>query len=310
MDLLKKEMERKKKALEEAKKSAASTSSSSGAAGAPRFLKAAELRKLQEEREEELRAKERSKRQRLEREDQSQKKQRTSPPSPEAKEEKQQQPSSSSSPSTTKANTKAAAAPKQDDEQEALDKMAPEEVTIRLRSMGLPVRLFGELTTDEAARLDRLQKALVDAKTTLAKLSEMDEFRLGKGHSIRNPFLQKQEEASPAVASVEKSKRKDDDDEEEEQETEEDKKDPHKRIFKYFKGLLRQWEDDLVKRPESVKKSVAGKNETKTLMQCKDYIRPLFKLCKSRKLEESLLNNIVKIVDFCEQGEFVKAHDV
>jgi pre-mRNA-splicing factor 18 len=73
--------------------------------------------------------------------------------------------------------------------------------------------------------------------------------------------------------------------------------------------LLKEWEDDLAERPELVARSVAGKNESKTFKQCKDYIRPLFKLLKSRKLEDGLQFHLLKIVDFAKQGEFVKAHD-
>eukprot|EP00558_Chaetoceros_sp_UNC1202_P005039 CAMPEP_0197250288 /NCGR_PEP_ID=MMETSP1429-20130617/52112_1 /TAXON_ID=49237 /ORGANISM="Chaetoceros sp., Strain UNC1202" /LENGTH=111 /DNA_ID=CAMNT_0042712077 /DNA_START=94 /DNA_END=426 /DNA_ORIENTATION=- len=54
---------------------------------------------------------------------------------------------------------------------------------------------------------------------------------------------------------------------------------------------------------------MAGKNETKTLKQCKDYIRPLLKQCKNRRLEESMMSHLLKIVQFCKEGEFVKAND-
>ena len=58
-----------------------------------------------------------------------------------------------------------------------------------------------------------------------------------------------------------------------------------------------------------MKRSVAGKKETNTVKQCKDYIRPLFKLCKNRTIEDSMLQHLLNIVTYCEQGEFVKAHD-
>mmetsp|Transcript_18748 Transcript_18748/g.30215 ORF Transcript_18748/g.30215 Transcript_18748/m.30215 type:complete len:201 (-) Transcript_18748:956-1558(-) len=88
-----------------------------------------------------------------------------------------------------------------------------------------------------------------------------------------------------------------------------DQSDPPKMIYKFLKGLLKQWEQELAERPESVARSVAGRNESKTLKQCKDYIRPLFKLLKSRKLEDGLQFHLLKIVNFAKEGEFVKAHD-
>lgn len=186
--------------------------------------------------------------------------------------------------------------------------LSPEDVTRQFRLLGLPVRLFGE---DQTNRIDRLKKSLAEHKETLVSLSEMEEFRLGKGHGIRNPFLQKEKEDKPSGEHT-ATETKPQHHQEPKQDDEDglESTDPHKRIYRYFKGLLQEWEDDLAKRPEQVKKTAAGKNETKTYQQCKDYIRPLFKLCKHRNLEESIMKSILKIIDFCQDGEFVKAHDV
>jgi pre-mRNA-splicing factor 18 len=178
----------------------------------------------------------------------------------------------------------------------------------QLRALGLPIRLFGE---DGAGRLERLRHATEQQQHIMAGLSEMDEFRLGSGHGIRNPFLEskkeQQETLQQSVAHEDSGKRKVRKEEDNNEDSNDD--DPHKRIYRFFKGLLRQWEDDLALRPETVKRSAAGRNETKTLKQCKDYIRPLFKLCKTRRLEESLMVHLIKIVQYCEEGEFVKAND-
>ncbi|EWM26514.1 pre-mrna-splicing factor 18 [Nannochloropsis gaditana] len=50
--------------------------------------------------------------------------------------------------------------------------------------------------------------------------------------------------------------------------------------------------------------------ETKTQKQCKDYIRPLFKLCKAKQVPDGIRANLIEMVDLCEAGEFVKAHEV
>lgn len=199
-------------------------------------------------------------------------------------------------------------------------------ITRKLRQMGLVIRYFGE---GNIARLERLKKALEQQSKTLEGQSELEEFRLGKGHGIRNPFLaqnkqlkkdQQQmsgfslgDERSSEKARLlenkkpgnEKDKSKDD----KRDENEDDQSDPPKIIYKYLKGLLKEWEHELAKRPESITRSVAGRNESKTLKQCKDYIRPLFKLLKRRKLEDGLQFHLLKIVNFAKQGEFVKAHD-
>ena len=67
-------------------------------------------------------------------------------------------------------------------------------ITARLRVYGLPVRYFGE--THEI-RLQWLQEALEKETQMLQGLSEMEEFRLGKGHGIRNQFLERDNDDKP-----------------------------------------------------------------------------------------------------------------
>lgn len=57
---------------------------------------------------------------------------------------------------------------------------------------------------------------------------------------------------------------------------------PNKLVRTFFRGLLKDWEMDLNARPDHVKRTVQGKLETKTQKQAKDYMRPLFKLCKKK----------------------------
>jgi pre-mRNA-splicing factor 18 len=186
-------------------------------------------------------------------------------------------------------------------------------ITERLRAFGLPIRYFGET---QELRVQRLQKASEQQTHVLQGLSEMEEFRLGKGHGIRNPFLgsdktTKANNQPPSQQRKEKQKEEEeeDDDHKKKKEEEEEEDDPPKRIYKYFKGLLKEWEQDLSERPDSAAQTVAGRNESKTLKQCKDYVRPLFKLLKQRKIEAGLQAHLLEIVSFAQQGEFVRAHD-
>ena len=204
---------------------------------------------------------------------------------------------------------------------------------------GLPIRLFGETYKE---RVRRLEQALQEQTMFLQGASEMDEFRLGRGHGIRNPFLEKDKEEDTSnqhsktvkgeVGSKDIAKDKDaggatkrdttttsvatgtrgNEDAagmDNADEGGDDENDHPKRIYHFFKGLLKQWEEDLSLRPDHIKRSVAGKNESKTVKQCKDYIRPLFKLCKTRRLEPGMEAHLIKIVNFAQQGEFVSAHD-
>lgn len=292
MDLLKKELERKKQNVEKAKLSS----------GGRRFFRTKDRRRWEDtEEEEEDRLGKRKKSPSDNEEAAMKKSSRLSEAgvSPEMNDKNEKESGRERSDSNFKKSTE------DDDAELPAFKMSPEDVTQRLRSLGYPIKLFGESSWE---RLKRLRKALDEQKNVQAVSSEMDEFRLGKGHGIRNPFLEKEKdsknEAEVGVedAGEEKEAKKDEGDDMNED-------DPHKRVYKYFKNLLNQWEEDLALRPESVKKSVAGRNETKTLKQCKDYIRPMFKLCKRRNMDESILNQLNKIVSFCLQEEFVKAHD-
>ena len=227
------------------------------------------------------------------------------------------------------------------------ESLIPAEVTRMLRELGLPVRLFGERTVrqtkdgrggggyDDASRLERLRGAQERRRAAAAGASEMDEFRLGGGHGVRNTFLGGRkrgdgvddEEGDTGGDKVANRARLDvavvgsgagdkirakaeaREAEKDIAREDEDSDDPHKRIYRFFKSLLRQWEDDLARRPESTRRTATGRNETKTVKQCKDYIRPLFRLCKKRTLEEGMTANIVRIVENCEKGEFVRAND-
>ena len=269
MDLLKKEMERKKKAMALAK--------GKTAAGGSRFVKAGDLRRVQEEEEERLRQK------------------RPREQVSNLKTDEEQPDNDENSNDATAPDLKK----KRSSNSSSLAKLSSEDLLKRLRGLGLPISLFGESLEN---RIQRLQTALVQQSSTQKTQTEMDEFRLGKGHGIRNPFLDREKDTKKKVVVVVAAK-------EEEDEHDPTDDDPHKKVYRFLKGLLNQWEEDLALRPEAAKRTAAGKNETKTLKQCKDYIRPLFKQLKTRKLEEGLLHHVIKIVDCCKEGEFVRAHD-
>lgn len=348
MDLLQRELKRKKEALLKAKEGALATSGGD-ARKKRKYLKVSDLRRIEEEEQEE---KER-KRWRQRHKNKSKKTKCSDLPASLSStsveksgldkacdaaksdamtttKKKSKSSSSSSSNSQTKDSSSTDISPKSSlplsmtKEKNESDKTSPASITRKLRQMGLVIRYFGEGNT---VRFERLKKALEHQSKTLEGLSELEEFRLGKGHGIRNPFLaqnkqlkkdQQQltglgfggdERSSENARLLEKEKPNDDDKDDLQGENEEDQSDPPKIIYKYLKGLLKEWERELAERPESITRSVAGRNESKTLKQCKDYIRPLFKLLKSRRLEDGLQFHLLKIVGFAKEGEFVRAHD-
>ena len=79
---------------------------------------------------------------------------------------------------------------------------------------------------------------------------------------------------------------------------------PQSIIRKYFKSLLQQWEYDLEQREDKEKNSAQGKVDIRIWKQCKDYIKPLFKLCKRNDVPPDILPKLVAIVKHCEEGNF------
>jgi pre-mRNA-splicing factor 18 len=212
-----------------------------------------------------------------------------------------------------KLETPAPVAEKEKEEKEEHDEatLSYAEMKRRLRELGAPVTLFGETDRD---RMARLRLAEHDAATRRA-----DE--LGDGHANRNEFLDGRDDGV--------RDRDDDDDDDERGGSGEDKRggalaaddamaahgggddeqDDVMIVYSFFKGMLRRWEQDLADRPDQIKRTAQGKMATKTMKQCKDYIRPLFKLCKKRDVSSDILPNLVQIVRFCKAGEFVQAND-
>ena len=80
-------------------------------------------------------------------------------------------------------------------------------------------------------------------------------------------------------------------------------------IQKYFKLLLKMWEWDLNDREDIEKRCAKGRNETQKYKQCKDHIRPLFKLCKKNQVPYDIEVKLAQMVKFCEAGNFRAAHD-
>jgi pre-mRNA-splicing factor 18 len=358
MDLLQKELQRKLQALAKAKAEATgSTGTGTGTSTSTtyssnkkrkKYMRRSEVRRMEEEeeQEEEQRQQAASKRAKKEEAQAERSSERHTTTPREGNETASSSATSTSTSTSTSisdtatctktsahppkptATATAAAAASTKTKKSSLQDTSAKSITHQLRLFGLAIRYFGE-SHDE--RVHRLQQALEQQSQTLQGLSEMEEFRLGKGHGIRNQFLEKGDgDATTKHNYVEKKQPKEDDkkknnnnnnkDDDDDTNTNTKKKsdkdkdnthedDPPKKIYKYLKGLLKEWEHDLEERPELEARSVAGRTESKTLKQCKDYIRPLFKLLKQRRLEAGLQTHLVKIVEFAMQGEFVRAHD-
>ncbi|KWU45199.1 hypothetical protein RHOSPDRAFT_5324, partial [Rhodotorula sp. JG-1b] len=87
---------------------------------------------------------------------------------------------------------------------------------------------------------------------------------------------------------------------------------PHKvypQIYHAFKRVLKEWEQSLADRPESVKRSTQGKMAAATHATSAEYLKPLFKSLRKRELEPDVLMNIAKIAHYMQVREYLKAND-
>lgn len=214
------------------------------------------------------------------------------------------------------------------------------QVKKRLRDLGQPITLFGE---GAAERLSRFSAIMNDDRS-----HNEDDFRFNsatnnKGKQPRSQLKADEEdeeefeEDDRAERALEQNKlphgtssNADIDSEDEDEKTNANAVGPatgyivdgkriqfskipnlsaDKVVYKYFRSLLKEWEWDLSARDDSEKMTAKGKMETKTQKQCKDYIRPLFKLCKRKQVPSDISSKLLEMVQFCEDGNFRVAHD-
>lgn len=183
--------------------------------------------------------------------------------------------------------------------------MSVDEVKTRLRELGKEVTLFGETDEDRQARLTAVEAEL-----------HHDDFELDVDRREKNPFLGRGANEANTGGKRDGAHTGADDtgeahsDKEDEEDDKEEHVSDYTLVRRFFKKLIKEWEEDLNARPEAMKSSVAGRRDTRTQKQSKDYLRPLFKLCKTKEINPGILVNLVKMVSYMSEGEFVKAHDM
>ncbi|TFY59425.1 hypothetical protein EVJ58_g5781 [Rhodofomes roseus] len=280
MDALKAEIAVKRKALQE----------DPALAHRPtKYMRRGDLERLKEERErEEKEARERG---RKARED----------------EERRQARASSSRPRTDSptnvASTSASPAP------ESAFNISNEEAVRRLRAKGQPIRLFDESDKDRRLRLRALE--LIEEKNS-------------ERHGGQNDFKKALEDVENVERLVkdqrvqeeakDKGKKKESKEVEAHQvlDLELVKTDPDKLypiIYYALKRTLKEWEEWMDERPESVKRTMQGKLAAATQKQSAEYLKPLFKLIRARNLPSDMLRRVAEIVHYMQNRQYQKAND-
>ncbi|BGP27869.1 pre-mRNA-splicing factor 18 [Rhodotorula toruloides] len=87
---------------------------------------------------------------------------------------------------------------------------------------------------------------------------------------------------------------------------------PHKvypQIYHALKRVLKEWEQSLADRPDSVKRSAQGKIAAATQATSAEYLKPLFKSLRKRELDADVLRNIAEITHYMQTREYLRAND-
>ncbi|KAJ2769203.1 hypothetical protein IWQ56_002644 [Coemansia nantahalensis] len=185
-----------------------------------------------------------------------------------------------------------------------------DEVVKRLRARGEPVRLFGEDNEQRWQRLRLLE--LAEEKTD----GQQNEFRrvmaqveagamledLRRQTNMGDDAGEKQRQKHELLAAYDVS-----DMSLELLRTDMDRL--HTLLYVYFKRLLYEWGDYLASRPEDERRSPEGKMAAATQRQSAEYLRPLFRSLKQRKLAADVMARITEIARNMLDREYMRAND-
>ncbi|GAA5908620.1 mRNA splicing protein PRP18 [Sporobolomyces salmoneus] len=206
-----------------------------------------------------------------------------------------------------------------------------EEAIRRLRKIGQPIRLFAETDKERRLRLRALE--LIEERTEgqrndFARAMEGQELGIErekeKNKNGESSSQKKQDKkgkgaagttttpATETEAEKEESREPKPKDEEVLVDLELVKTNPHKvypQIYHALKRVLKEWEQSLADRPESVKRSTQGKVAAATQSTSAEYLKPLFKQLRKRDLAADVLLAIAEITFYMQTREYLRAND-
>lgn len=160
-----------------------------------------------------------------------------------------------------------------------------EETLIKdLRSLGEPIRLFGESHT---TRIERWR------------------IRMGRGSELSKPVLT----AGPIPTYLVLVKEEEMRIPEKAPKDEEGKRFLYRQLASYFTMVLEEWQDALASRTAEVKASYAGKAAHDSMVRAREDLRPFFKKLEKGDFEDSILEPVVEIVNAAQQRRYVDAND-
>lgn len=187
-----------------------------------------------------------------------------------------------------------------------------EDTIRRLRAKGQPIRLFGESDKDRRLRLRALE--LIEEKGH-ERVGGQNDFRKALEDVESAERLMRDRNAN-STTDEGKGKKKDEsmsgDGEIAVLDLALVKTDPDKLypiIYYALKRVLKEWGESLGERPEHVKRTTQGKLAAATQVQSALYLKPLFKLLRSRSLPADMLARLAEIVHYMQKRQYQRAND-
>jgi len=185
-----------------------------------------------------------------------------------------------------------------------------EETIRRLRAKGQPIRLFGESDKDRRLRLRALE--LIEEKNH-ERHGGQNDFKKAL-EDVENVERIMNDKQTQEAESRDKGKKKDREIADTPQildleliKTDKDKLYPI--IYYALKRTLKEWEEWMDERPEQVKRTTQGKLAAATQRQSAEYMKPLFKLLRSRSLPDDVLARVAEIVHHMQKRQYQRAND-
>lgn len=210
-----------------------------------------------------------------------------------------------------------------------------EEAVRRLRRIGQPIRLFAESDKDRRLRLralELIEERSEGQRNDFARAMEGQELGIEREKEKKKGAGEKQDKKDQAKKDkLEKELEKDKQDVESGKQVKEKEKkepnpkdeevlvdlnlvktNPHKvypQIYHALKRVLKEWEQSLADRPESVKRTTQGKVASATCSTSSEYLKPLFKQLRKRDLADDVLLAVAEITFYMQTREYLRAND-
>ncbi|KAH7102782.1 Prp18-domain-containing protein [Auriculariales sp. MPI-PUGE-AT-0066] len=180
-----------------------------------------------------------------------------------------------------------------------------EDAIRRLRQKGQPIRLFGETDKERRLRLRALE-LIEERGGAKDRGAQQNDFKKALEDVERNERM-KADRAEAADGAGSDQQR-----EEEVLDMTLVKTDPDKLypiIYFALKKKLKEWQEELDKRPENIKRSGQGIRAAATQVQAAESLKPFFKILRSRSLPPDMLLRISEIVHYMQLRQYQRAND-